>query len=392
MTDDVNTNSADLETLRKIRTEIEHIDTRILEALKERMGLAIRVADVKLLSAVAIRDQRREGQLLESIRAEASSLGLDPHRFEQLYRLIIEASVAQQQTHLENLPDTPLRVAYQGVEGSYSHLTAQRRYAGRDAGVLLSGFDNFRSAADSVRTGKNDVALLPIENSTAGSINETYDLLSAGDLVINAEEVTEVKHQLLALPGTKLLTIERVLSHPQALAQCERFLRTLSGVEVRAFSDTAGAAQEVRLVQDPKVAAIASETAGTVFGLEVIAADIQNQASNYTRFVELAREAANCPADGACKTSLVLTTGHAPGDLADVLTHFARRNLNLTKIESRPMPDAPWNYRFYLDVQGHSATEIFSQALEAIRPHTKELRVLGTYPRARFFEQLASQP
>jgi len=376
---------SDLSTLR---TAIESLDARILEALKERMGLVERVADVKLHSAVPIRDQRREAQLLQRIRSEASHLGLDPHRFEQLYRLIIEASVAQQQTHLENLPDTPLRVAYQGVEGSYSHLTAQRRYAGREGGVLLAGFDSFRAAADSVRDGLNDLALLPIENSTAGSINQTYDLLSDGDLMINAEEVTEVQHQLLGLSGSSVERIEQVLSHPQALAQCESFLRSRPTIKARPVSDTAGAAQEVRLRQDPSIAAIASETAATVFGLEVLAPNIQNQASNYTRFVELAPEAANCPPEAACKTSLLLATGHRPGDLAEVLSHFARRNLNLTKIESRPRPEAPWSYRFYLDVDGHIASETFSQALEAIRPHTAELRVLGTYPRARFFETL----
>ncbi len=372
--------------LLELRHSIEELDNRILETLRERMFLVENVAKVKLQTAVPIRDQLREEQLLQRIRIEAAKRGLDPHRFEQLYRLIIEAAVAQQQTHLENLPDTPLRVAYQGVEGSYSHVTAQRRYAGRPGGVLLVGFQSFREAADSVRQGRNDVALLPIENSTAGSINETYDLLSEGGLVINAEEVTEVQHQLLGLRGSNVTCIRRVLSHPQALAQCDRYLRALSGVMIEPSSDTAGAAQQVRLGNDPTVAAIASETAATVFGLEILARNIQNQASNYTRFVELALEAANCKADAECKTSLLLATGHKPGDLADVLTQFARRNLNLTKIESRPRPEAPWSYRFYLDVEGHVATATFGEALEALTPFTSELRVLGSYPKAQMPE------
>ena len=373
-------------SLHDLRVAIENIDTQILSILRDRMALVEQVADVKLQAAAPIRDQRREEQLLRRIRAEAVDRGLDPHRFEQLYRLIIEASVAQQQSHLENLPDVPLRVAYQGVEGSYSHLTAQRRYAGRPGGVRLDGFPSFRAAADATRNGTTDVCLLPIENSTAGSIYDTYDILTAGGLVINAEEVTEVRHQLLGLPGSSLDGIRTVISHPQALAQCERFLRGLEGVQTRAEYDTAGAAQQVQMGQDRSVAAIASEIAATVFGLEILASDIQNQASNYTRFVELAPEAANPPVGAACKTSLMLATGHEPGDLADVLSHFARRRLNLTKLESRPRPETPWSYRFYLDVDGHVADAHFVETLEAIAPHTSELRVLGCFPKAPFVQ------
>lgn len=369
--------------LAALRDEIEQLDRRLLDCLKERMQLAERVAAAKIQAAAPFRDRLRHEQVIQRARHLATELELDPHQIEHLYRLILEISISHQQSHLKNLADTPLRVAYQGVEGSFSHLTAQRRYAGRKGGVVLNGYETFRRAADSVRDGSNDYALLPIENSTAGSINETYDLLAEGDLKINAEVITEVSHCLLGLPGARRESLRLVLSHPQALAQCERFLREeLSHARAQTEFDTAGAARRVREGNDPTVAAIASEPAAEVFGLEVMAHGIQTAALNYTRFFEIALEADACPPDARCKTSLLLATGHRPGDLGEVLRQFSDRGVNLTKLESRPIPGTPWQYRFYLDVEGHAASEQVAAALAAIAPFTGELRVIGTYPAA----------
>ena len=205
--------------LAALREQIEQLDLRLLGCLKERMQLAERVAAAKIQAAAPFRDRIRHEQVIQRARHLATELELDPHQVEHLYRLILEISISHQQSHLKNLSDTPLRVAYQGVEGSFSHLTAQRRYAGRKGGVVLNGYETFRRAADSVRDGSNDYALLPIENSTAGSINETYDLLAEGDLKINAEVITEVSHCLLGLPGARREHLRLVISHPQALAQ-----------------------------------------------------------------------------------------------------------------------------------------------------------------------------
>ena len=369
--------------LAALRDEIEQLDRRLLVCLKERMRLAERVAAAKILAAAPFRDRLRHEQVVQRVRNMATELELDPHQIEHLYRLIMEISISHQQSHLKNLADTPLRVAYQGVEGSFSHLTAQRRYAGRDGGVVLNGYETFRRAADSVRDGSNDYALLPIENSTAGSINETYDLLAEGDLKINAEVITEVSHCLLGLPGATLEGLRLVISHPQALLQCERFLANeLAHARAQNEFDTAGAARRVREGNDPTVAAIASESAAVVFGLEVLARDIQTAALNYTRFFEVALEADACPPDVRCKTSVLLATGHRPGDLGEVLRQFSDRGVNLTKLESRPMPGRPWQYRFYLDVEGHAASEPVTEALRAAAPHTVELRIIGTYPAA----------
>jgi chorismate mutase / prephenate dehydratase len=368
--------------LQAIREAIEQLDRQILGLLKQRMGLVEEVAQAKLDSAAPFRDREREEQVLQRIRHLATQLALDPHAVEQLYRQVMEMSIARQQAYVHALENTPLRVAYQGVEGSFSHLTAQRRYAGRPGGVLLTGHETFRDAATALREGTADLALLPIENTTAGSITETYDQLAEGGITITAEVVSHVEHCLLALPGVRLEELRTVMSHPQALAQCDAFLRGAPWLRARSEFDTAGAARKVRESNDRTVGAIASESAAGVYGLEVLQRGIQTQAGNFTRFVELAREATPCPPSVACKTSLLLSLAHRPGALGDVLARFGARGVNLTRIESRPIPGTPWEYRFHLDLEGHAASESVSAALEEIRPFTTALRVLGTYPRA----------
>ena len=368
--------------LQSIREAIERVDKEILAALKRRMDLVEEVARAKLESASPFRDRQREEQVIGRIRHAAADLGLDAHEVERLYRDIMEMSIGHQQALVRSLEDVPLRIAYQGVEGSFSHLTAQRHYAGIKSGVLLTGFDTFRGAVAAVRDGGADFALLPIENTTAGSVHETYDLLAEGGVTITHEVVSQVEHCLLALPGAKLEQLRVVISHPQALAQCEVFLRTIPWASPRTEFDTAGSARKVREGNDPAVAAIASESAAKLYGLEVLKKGIQTQEGNYTRFVEIAREAVACPPGAACKTSLMMSLAHKPGALGEVLARFGARGVNLTRIESRPVLGAPWQYRFYLDLEGHAASEPVRAALEELRPLTTDVRVLGTYPRA----------
>jgi chorismate mutase/prephenate dehydratase len=368
--------------LQSLRESLEAVDREILAQIRRRMSLVEEVVGAKLDSAVPFRDPPREEQVLQRVRHAAVEQGLDAHEIERLYRVILDMSVAHQRAHVRSLATAPLRVSYQGVEGSFSHLTAQRRYAGIPEGVLLEGFETFRAAAQAVRDGTADVALLPIENTTAGSINDTYDQLAEGGLTITAEEVSRIEHCLLGLPGARIEDLHTVISHPQALRQCEAFLHSLPRVTPREEFDTAGAARKVRDGGDRGVAAIASEAAGRRFGLEVLQRGIQTQEGNYTRFVELSLHPAACPPGVPVKTSLLLTVSHQPGSLAELLSLLSRRGINMTKIESRPIPSTPWQYRFYLDVEGHAATDPVRSALEEAREHTSELRVLGTYPSA----------
>ena len=368
--------------LQSIRERIERVDHDLLALLKQRMALVEEVARAKIETASPFRDAQREEHVLQRVRHLAVELGLDAHAIEHLYRQIMEMSISHQQAFIHGLEDAPLRVAYQGVEGSYSHAAAQRRYAGRPGGVLLTGHDTFQGAVSAVRDGEVDLALLPIENTTAGSVSDTVDLLAEGGIVITAEVVHRVEHCLLAIPGTTLEAIRTVISHPQALAQCATFLHSLGSVRARGEFDTAGAARKVSQEADPTLAAIASESAAVMYGLTVLRRGIESHPENATRFVEVAREAIPCAPDVPCKTSLMLVLAHRPGALGEVLAALSAQGVNLTKIESRPIAGRAWQYRFYLDVEGHAASPAVQAALTGVTALVSELRVLGTYPRA----------
>ena len=365
--------------LSTLRDRIDHVDRQIIALLAERLKIVEEVALAKLDSASPFRDREREERLLLRLREHATAAGIDPHEVERLYRVVMDMSVAHQEQTVRNRPDAPLRIAYQGVEGSYSHLTAQRRYGGRTGGALLAGHDSFRAAADSVIHGAADLALLPIENTTAGSINETYDLLADGKLHITGEVVSSIEHCLLALPGVRLDEIRVVISHPQALAQCHTFFAQHPHLAARPELDTAGSARRVAQSGDRTLAAIASAAAAKTYGLAIVAQGIQSASGNATRFVEVGVRPAPVPDDARVKTSLLLALADRPGALGEVLMRFAAHGLSLTKLESRPIPNAPFTYRFYADVLGHAATGPFQAVLDEIRPLTTELHVLGTY-------------
>jgi chorismate mutase/prephenate dehydratase len=368
--------------LAQLRDRIEAVDRKIIALVAERLKIVEDVVAAKLAAASPFRDREREDLLLQRLRGLAVEAGLDPHQVERLYRVVMDMSVAHQEATVRNRSDAPLRISYQGVEGSYSHLAAQRRYAGRTGGALLSGHDTFRAAAEAVTTGVADLALLPIENTTAGSINETYDLLAAGALHITGEVVSAIEHCLLAHHGVAIAELRTVISHPQALAQCHELFARHPHLTPRADLDTAGAARRVAEANDRTLAAIASSAAAQRYGLTVVARGIQSAIGNATRFVEVALRPAPVADGVAAKTSLVFALADRPGVLGEILSRIAARNLSLTKLESRPIPEAPFTYRFYADVLGHAASQPFQAALEDIRPLTTDLRVLGTYPSA----------
>jgi chorismate mutase/prephenate dehydratase len=366
--------------LSTLRDRIDAVDRQIIALIAERLRIVEDVAVAKLETASPFRDREREERLLLRLREHATTAGIDPHQVERLYRVVMEMSIAHQEAAVRNRADVPLRIAYQGVEGSYSHLTAQRRYGHRAGGALLSGYDSFRGAADSVIHGAADLALLPIENTTAGSINETYDLLADGKLHITGEVVSAIEHCLLALPGVMLADLRVVISHPQALAQCQAFFAEHSHLVARPEIDTAGAAMRVAQAGDRTLAAIASSAAAKTYGLAIVAHGIHSAVGNATRFVEVGLRPAPVAENARAKTSLLLALADRPGALGEVLMRFAAHGLSLTKLESRPIPNAPFTYRFYADVLGHAASAAVQRALDEIRALTTELVVLGTYP------------
>ena len=273
--------------------------------------------------------------------------------------------------------DSGKRVAFQGEAGAYGE-EAVLRYFG--PGVTPVAKASFAAVFAAVTSGETDSGLTPIENSQAGSINEVYDLLRHAGLFLAGEICLPVNHCLLCLPGQTLEDIHRVMSHPQALAQCDAYLRDL-GVEIVAAYDTAGSAKLIRDQHLRGVAAIASARAADLYQLTTLATAIQTVRDNYTRFVEIVREQRE-PPPGPAKTVLLLVTTHSPGALYAALGEFARRNINLLKLESRPSREKPWEYVFYLDIEGSPSERPVAEALAALARHAVATQVFGSFARA----------
>ena len=276
-----------------------------------------------------------------------------------------------------------LVVGYQGTEGAYSQLAAKHHFAGAEQAIRCVGYHSFREMLEAVRAGAADYAVLPIENSIAGSINDSYDLLAKTGLSLVGEEFQPIAHCLIGAAEVAVADIRRIYSHPVALAQCGEFLETLEDCHVEAFVDTAMAVEKVKRDADPTQAAIASEEAAALHGLPILRREIADHPENYTRMVIVAREAAHHGQGVACKTSLIFSTIHEQGALARCIAIFADRGLNLTKIESRPKPHTPFEYIFYVDFEGDVDRETTQAALRDLEAVTTFLKVLGSYPIGR---------
>ncbi|MGH2699948.1 MAG: prephenate dehydratase, partial [Actinomycetota bacterium] len=263
-------------------------------------------------------------------------------------------------------------VAYQGETGAYSEEGALAAFPDSEHLPLQS----IRKVFEAVEVGRADFGLVPMDNSQAGSINETYDLFLKHGLHLVEETVVRVNHCLMALPGSHLDDLVEVISHPQAIAQSEEFLNSLE-VAVRAEYDTAGAAK--RIVDDKleRTGAIASKRAAELYGLEVLAEHIQTYPDNYTRFGGLSRDPR--PLRSPTKSSLVFGVGHVAGSLYRCIGAFAERHLNLTKLESRPRAGRPWEYVFYVDVEAAADDPAMIEALSEVSDHATFTRLLGTY-------------
>ncbi|MBW3554592.1 MAG: ACT domain-containing protein [Gemmatimonadetes bacterium] len=270
------------------------------------------------------------------------------------------------------------RVAFQGELGAFSEEAVRALYG---EAVEPVPFREFRDAAEAVAAGRVDAAVLPVENSIAGSVGPAYDVLLSLPLRVIGEVVRPIRHCLLGVPGAAREGVRRAVSHPVALAQCTEFLYARPDIEAVAVYDTAGAAREVAAAGDPAVAAIASRLAGERYGLDVLAADIQDRDDNQTRFYAVVAEAAGAepePVGAERKTALVLETRNRPGALVTVLQCFAEHGINLTKLESRPGPE-PWSYRFILElVSADAAAE--AAAVQEAGGAAVSLRVLGRFP------------
>ena len=266
------------------------------------------------------------------------------------------------------------RVAYQGVEGAYGNLAALH-YFGENRGIRFLHLPCFEETVNAVEAGHADYAVLPIENSTAGSVTDTYDLLMHHFLSIVGECFLPVTHSLLTLPGVREEELRRVYSHPQGLMQCADFFRMHPELEGISCSNTAVAAQKVRDDADRTQAAIASAYAGALYGLTPLIERVNRFSENTTRFVILGRE--KLYRRDARKLSLVLETAHEAGALYHILGYFYRNRVNLLRLESRPVPEVSWEYRFFMDIEGNLGQPAVLEALQAVAAKARGFRVLG---------------
>jgi chorismate mutase/prephenate dehydratase len=373
----------DLETLR---ARIDETDRRLLETLAARLAQVAEIGRLKAKRAPFLRDLPRESRLLSRVESIARELGLDPFRATEIFREVIAMSVKVQEEALldrkvkEHALGNAHRVSFQGTEGAYSHLAARKYFGDREGAMEFRGFSTFARALHEAESGAAGYAFLPIENTTAGSINETYDLLRHTELKIVGEEILEVRHCLLGLRGAPLLGLTRVVSQAQALAQCSHFLAELPGVTAVPFNDTAEAARHVKETGDPALAAIASEEAGQRHDLEVLRRDVSDQEENWTRFVVVSALSLTPDPRIPTKTSLVFSTPHRHGALAHCLNLLDAHGLNLTKLESRPVPRHPWEYLFYVDFEGAETEDAATRAVAALSAECPYLKVLGSYP------------
>lgn len=354
------------QTLAKLRQEIDAVDDRILECLNQRASLVMQVGALKSESRSDFHVPSREREIYE--RLTAANTGPFPaEAVRGVFREIISASLAL---------ESPMKVAFLGPKATFSHLATMQQFG---LSAELSPERSIPAVFEAVEKGEAYYGVVPVENSTEGMISHTLDMFMESDLKINAEVLLEVSHFLLSRTG-RFEDVKKVYSHPQPLAQCRKWLaENLPNVPLVDVASTTLAAQIVG--EDYTAAAIASEYAASMYNLKVVKARIEDQVNNFTRFLVIGRKVAEKSGDD--KTSLMFSVRDEPGILHRMLEPFAKRGINLSKIESRPMKRKAWEYIFYLDFSGHITDPEITDAVSELSECCQFVKVLGSYPRAR---------
>ena len=373
--------------LQQLRVEIDSVDRQIVDLFEKRMEIASQVADYKIANGKKVFDKEREAQKIKAVRDMASS-DFNRTGVEELFSHLMSMSRKLQYQKLasagatgrlpfiaiDSIDKDNSRVCYQGAEGAYSEM-AMKRFFGEN--VKSFHVETFRDAMSVLEEGSADYAVLPIENSTAGIVSEVYDLLTEYENYIVGEQIIEIRHCLMGVPGAKLDDIKTVYSHPQSLMQSSRFLNEHSDIQQIGMKNNAFAARKVAEDKDITQAAIASSAAAGIYGLDIIQEGINQADSNSTRFIIVANQKVFLK--GAGKISLCLEIPHEAGSLYHIMSHFIYNNLNMTKIESRPIEDKDWEYRFFIDFEGNLEDSSVRNALRGLREEAKMMKILGNY-------------
>lgn len=371
--------------LEHIREEITQLDEELLGLLARRKTLSIEVAKAKQVNSRPIRDQQREQELLVALIQKGRPLGLDAHYVTRIYHTIIEDSVLSQQAYLQGLlnpsqQEPMTSVAYLGPRGSYSSLAARKYLARYKDQVIEVNCHNFREVLDAVESGRAAYGVLPIENTSSGSINEVYDVMQHTSLSIVGELTYPIEHCILSAVTTELAQIKTFYAHPQVFQQCSHYLGKLEGVRHEICDSSSSAMMKVRELASPDVAAIGSAAGGELYGLQVVATHLANQKENYSRFIVVARKPIEVAPQIPAKTTLIMSTSQQAGSLVEALLVLRNHHINMTKLESRPVQGNPWEEMFYLDVSANLQSPDMQDALVELTKITRYIKVLGCYP------------
>ncbi len=372
--------------LLALRDQIDSIDSQIVDLYEKRMEICQDVARFKIETGKKVFDRQREQEKLARVKSLTHN-DFNAHGVEELFEQIMSMSRKLQYQMLaangsqgrlpfigvKELETQKARVVFQGAEGSYSQI-AMNSFFGDS--VKSFHVDTFREAMASIDEGAADFAVLPIENSTAGIVSEIYDLLTEFENYIVGEQIIQINHCLLGVPGAKLEDIKTVYSHPQSLMQSAKYLSDHDWKQI-SMQNNAFAAKKVAEEKDITQAAIASAYAGRVYGMDVLAEGVNQEKENSTRFIIVSNQ--KVFREDANKISICFEIPHMSGSLYHMLSHFIYNNLNMTKIESRPVPDRNWEYRFFIDFEGNLADSAVKNALRGLREEARNMKILGNY-------------
>ena len=374
--------------LSEIRSQIDSIDDQLVKLFCQRMELSSQVAQYKKANNLPIFVPARERAILQKVADHAGPEMANYTRV--LYSMLFELSRSYQsklndertrlyqyvtdaiETTPKLFPQAPM-VACQGVEGAYSQIACEKIFKN----PFIMYFKNFEGVFTAIEQGMCQYGILPIENSTAGSVNKVYDLMISHNFSIVRTFRLKVDHNLLAKPGTKISDIKTIYSHEQAINQCAGFLQGLSGVNVIPVANTALASEMVSQAETNDVAALSSRFCAELYGLQCLASSVQDKGNNHTRFICISRNLEIYP--GSDKTSIMMILPHKPGALYKVLARMYTLGINVTKLESRPLPDREFEFMFYFDLETSIYSEEFIQLLCELDELCEEFKYLGSY-------------
>lgn len=373
--------------LIELRDEIDVIDKEMVALFEKRMDVSSQVADYKIANGKRVFDKKREKEKLAAVSAMASN-DFNRHGVQELYEQIMSMSRKLQYQKLvqngvlgklpfiamKSLETEGARVVWQGALGAYSQEATQCFFGDNISGYYVR---TWRECMEAIEEGSADFAVLPIDNSTAGAVNEVYNLLVEFENYIVAEQVISIRHALLGLPGTDIASIKRVYSHPQALMQSAKYLDEHPEMEQISVGNTALAARKILEDGKKSQAAIASEYAAKVYGLDILESGINQSEGNSTRFIIITNQKVFL--ETANKISICFEVPHQSGSLYRILSHFIYNDLNMTKIESRPVEDRTWEYRFFVDFEGNLNDPAVKNAIRGLREEARNLKILGNY-------------